>query len=75
MTNPYTIPDIDIGSSPIQLPQEPPTVHMSESQPSTSAPTPQLSNDEVLVQAMKIMDFNASIGINKAVTDPNTPAQ
>ena len=34
MTNPYTIPDIDIGPSPIQLPQEPPAVHMSDPQPS-----------------------------------------
>ena len=33
---------------------------MSEPQPSTSAPTPtiQMSNDEVLAQAMKIMDYN-----------------
>ena len=39
MTNPYTIPDIDIGPSPIQLPQEPPAVHMSDPQPQP-APAP-----------------------------------
>ena len=50
MTNPYTIPDIDIGPSPIQLPQEPPTVHMSEPQPSTSNPNPalEMSNNQLL---------------------------
>ena len=58
MTEPYNIPNIDIGPSPVQLPPSPPTVHMSEPQPSTSAPALQMSNDEVLAQAMKIMDFN-----------------
>ena len=54
MTNPYTIPDIDIRPSPIQLPQEPPAVHMSDPQPSASAPR-EPTREELLVQAMSIM--------------------
>ena len=58
MTNPYTIPDIDIGPSPIQLPQEPPTVHMADPQPQPApAPEPrEPTREEVLAQAMSILD-------------------
>ena len=68
MTNPYEIENIDLDPSPVQLPPSPPAVHMSEPQPSTSAHTLQMSDDEVLVQAMKIMDFN---GFNFHKWDPN----
>ena len=70
MTESYNIPDIDIGPSLIQLPPSPPTVHMSEPQPSTSTPTTalQMSDDEVLAQAMKIMDYN---GFDWHKQDPN----
>ena len=57
MTNPYTIPDIDIGPSPIQLPQEPPAVHMSDPQPSAPAPEPRApTREELLAQAMSFLD-------------------
>ena len=57
MTNPYTIPDIDIGPSPIQLPQEPPTVHMSDPQPQpTDPPRREPTREELLAQAMSFLD-------------------
>ena len=54
MTNPYEI-NIDPIPSPIQLPS-PLITHMSEPQPSTSAPAPrEPTQEELLVQAMSIM--------------------
>ena len=55
MTNPYIIPDINIGPDPVQLPQQPPTVHMSEPQPSAPAPR-EPTREELLAQAMSILD-------------------
>ena len=67
MTNPYTIPDIDIGPSPIQLPQEPPAIHMSDPQPSTPAPC-EPTREELLVQAMSILNHK---GFDCHRQDPN----
>ena len=56
MTNPYTIPNINIGPSPIQLPQELPAVHMSDPQPQPT-PTPcEATREELLAQAMSFLD-------------------
>ena len=68
MTHPYTIPDIDIGPSPIQLPQEPPTVHMSDPQPQP-APEPRApTREELLAQAMSFLDHE---GFDTIRRDPN----
>ena len=67
MTNPYTIPDIDIGPSPIQLPQEPPAVHMSDPQPSAPAPR-EPTREELLVKAMSFLDHK---GFDVHQRDPN----
>ena len=57
MTNPYTIPNIDMGPDPVQLPQQPPAVHMSDPQPSAPAPAPhEPTQEEVLAQAMSILN-------------------
>ena len=55
MTNPYIIPDINIGPDPVQLPQQPPAVHMPEPQPSTPAPR-EPTREELLAQAMSILN-------------------
>ena len=78
MTNPYTIPDIDIGPSPIQLPQEPPAVHMSDPQPQPEpAPRREPTREELLAQARNFLDHE---GFDTIRQDPNrsqhaTPAE
>ena len=67
MTNPYKIPDIKLGPDPVQLPQQLPAIHMSEPQPSTSAPH-ELTQEELLVQAMSILDHE---GFDAVRRDPN----
>ena len=69
MTNPYTIPDIDIGPSPIQLPQEPPAVHMSDPQPQPEpAPHREPTREELLAQARSFLDHE---GFDTVQRDPN----
>ena len=63
----YDIPDIDIRPDPIQLPQQPPAVHMSEPQPSAPAPR-EPTQEELLVQAMSILDHE---GFDFHWQDPN----
>ena len=55
MTNPYMIKNIDLGPNPIQLPQEPPAVHMSDPQPQPTPECREPTREELLVQAMSIM--------------------
>ena len=69
MTNPYIIPNIDMGPDPVQLPQQPPAVHMSDPQPSASAPTPrEPTREELLAQAMSFLDHE---GFDTVRRDPN----
>ena len=67
MTNPYTIPNINMGPDPVQLPQQPPAIHMSNSQPSAPAPH-EPTQEELLVQAMSILDHE---GFDFHRQDPN----
>ena len=67
MTNPYIIPDINIGPDPVQLPQQPPAIHMSDPPLSTLAPR-EPTREELLAQAMSILNHE---GFDFHRQDPN----
>ena len=56
-----------MGPDPVQLPQQPPAVHMSDPQPSAPAPR-EPTREELLAQAMSILNHK---GFDFHRQDPN----